>query len=288
MKILLVNFNPVVSRLFALCTRDAHVVLDEVQSVGEIGPENKYDLLFVDDASYTGSVKEFIDSRERGRTVFLSYDDASVPDFDITLKKPFLPSQILALMESVDSLREPEKETKEPVIFPLEEETLSEEETEGSAPAETLSAPILPRTEAQSVPKEDLLEMGQESSRILDSREIEKIKDLLDMDEEEIPSFEEEVAEEVLEQRKVDAITAQLISEGLEIVDEKEIVEALHSDSKSKKKRKREDTGPFNPKEFEVLQKQFMKALFKLKPKKIRKLLKGKNVKITLKLKGGN
>ncbi|WP_297524330.1 hypothetical protein, partial [Sulfurovum sp.] len=138
------------------------------------------------------------------------------------------------------------------------------------------------------VPKEDLLEMGQESSRILDSREIEKIKDLLDMDEEEIPSFEEEVAEEVLEQRKVDAITAQLISEGLEIVDEKEIVEALHSDSKSKKKRKREETGPFNPKEFEVLQKQFMKALFKLKPKKIRKLLKGKNVKITLKLKGGN
>ncbi|SFV64079.1 Highly acidic protein [hydrothermal vent metagenome] len=262
--------------------------MDEVQSVGEIGPENTYDLFFVDDASCTGSVKEFIDSRKTGRTVFLSYDDAAVPGFDITLKKPFLPSQILVLMESVDIVREPEKETKEPVIFPPEEETLSAEETEDSVPTETLSAPVFPLTEEPSVLKENLLEIEQESSRILDRREIEKIKDLLDMDEEEMPSFEEEVAEEILEQRKVDAITAQLISEGLEIVDEKEIVEALHSDSKSKKKKKREDTGPFNPKEFEVLQKQFLKALFKLKPKKIKKLLKGKNVKITLKLKGGN
>ena len=36
MKILLININPVVSRLFGLCTRDEHIGLDEVVSADAV------------------------------------------------------------------------------------------------------------------------------------------------------------------------------------------------------------------------------------------------------------
>jgi len=49
-KILLINANPVVSRLFALCTRDEHIQLDEAEDIKEAETGKGYDLLFVDDA----------------------------------------------------------------------------------------------------------------------------------------------------------------------------------------------------------------------------------------------
>jgi hypothetical protein len=76
-----------------------------------------------------------------------------------------------------------------------------------------------------------------------------------------------------------------LIADGLEIVEEEEIVETIHTDKKSKKRKKREDIGPFSKEEFDTVQKAFREALFTLKPKKIKKLLKGKKVELKLKLK---
>ena len=274
MKILLVNSNPVVSRLFALCTRNADTELDEVKDIADIGSGKHYDLLFVDNASYTDGVKEFMQGRSMGKKVFIAYEPGSVAGFDITLKKPFLPSQVLHIMENTAVAEEPEKkEEPEPVIFPLDEEDIPEKNKE-----EMLSIFPLAKEETEEE------EIVPESPHILDSREIEKIKDLLDMEEETIP-LEEKISEEMVEQRKVEAITAQLIAEGLEIVGEEEIVETLHGDKKSKKKKKREDTGPFSKEEFNAIQKAFREALFELKPKKIKKLLQGKKIELKLKLK---
>ncbi|AKF24063.1 hypothetical protein YH65_00555 [Sulfurovum lithotrophicum] len=106
----------------------------------------------------------------------------------------------------------------------------------------------------------------------------------MEEEEESLPT-EEELPDEVVEQRKVNAIKAQLIADGLEIVEEGEIVEALGTGKKSKKKKKRVETGPFSKDEFAAIQKAFTDELLKLKPKKIKKLLKGKEIEVKLKLK---
>jgi len=277
-KILLVNFNPVVSRLFALCTRDAYIELDEVEDVKKLEDKKYYDLIFVDDASYVEGVKEFIESGNRGRKIFISYEPGSVPGFDMTLKKPFLPSQILNIMENV-TVAEIEKEEEEPVIFPLEENEILPEEKEAD-----ISPSIFPLAKEET--EEEII---PESPHILDSREIEKIKGLLDMEEDEIFPVEEELPEEVAEQRKVEAITAQLIADGLEIVEEEEIVETLHVNKKAKKKKKKKKKSAlFTEDEFDAIQKALREELFHLKPKKIKKLLKGKKIELKLKLKDLN
>jgi len=283
-KILLINFNPVVSRLFALCTRDEHIELDEAEDIKDAGEGKKYDLLFVDDASYVDSVREFMERHHSiGKKVFISYDQERVHGFDMTLKKPFLPSQILEIMQSVDVREEKPKAEEEPVIFPLEKEEhipLQEEESEIPSIFPLATEEIEEELSDGTLP---------ESPHILDRREIEKIKGLLDMEEEEetLP-IEKELPEEVVEQRKIEAIKAQLIADGLEIVEEEEIVETLDAGKKSKKKKKKMERGPFSEEEFDAIQKAFTAALFKLKPRKIRKLLKGKKTEITLKLKDYN
>ncbi|WP_052746032.1 hypothetical protein [Sulfurovum lithotrophicum] len=289
MKILLINFNPVVSRLFALCTRDEHIELDEVKDIKDIEEYKDYDLAFVDDASYADAVREFIENhRSMGKKVFISYGQESVHGFDMTLKKPFLPSQILEVMQSVEVREEKQEVEEEPVIFPLEnEEDIPVGEVEGNEVPSIfpLSSGEIEEEleEAQEEAKKEIL---PESPHILDSKEIEKIKNLLDMEEEEesLPT-EEELPDEVVEQRKVNAIKAQLIADGLEIVEEGEIVEALGTGKKSKKKKKRVETGPFSKDEFAAIQKAFTDELLKLKPKKIKKLLKGKEIEVKLKLK---
>ena len=72
MKILLINNNPLVSRMLALCTRDEDIVLDEVKSVDAIG-EVAYDLLFVDDGSYVDQIDALFESGKIRKKVFLSF-----------------------------------------------------------------------------------------------------------------------------------------------------------------------------------------------------------------------
>lgn len=301
MKILLVNSNPVVSRLFALCTRDAHVQLDEVESISKVEEGEKYDLLFVDDASYVDSVEVFIQEHPGlSKKVFISYEQAGVPGFDLTLKKPFLPSQVLEIMQSAD-VREEEKniQEEEPMIFPLEKEehvSASEAEEENDTPSifplasEVHGEELIEEgeDEEEHTKEDDLEEIFPESPHILDSREIEKIKGLLDMEvEEELPAAEV-LPEEVIEQRKMEAIKEQLIADGLEIVEGEEIVETLNVDKKNKKKKKNLKTGPFSKKEWDAIQKAFNAELFGLKPKKLKKLLRGKKIEIDLKVKDFN
>ena len=101
MKILLINGNPVVSRLLVLCTRDESVMLDEVVSVDAVRGDG-YDIIFVDEASYGIDVAELLTLLGRCKKVYISYDDEAMKGFDTSIKKPFLPSQILELMENLD------------------------------------------------------------------------------------------------------------------------------------------------------------------------------------------
>jgi hypothetical protein len=250
-----------------------HIELDERKTIDEGLGSKHYDLLFVDDAVYTERSRRWIEEGRIGRKVLISYSPEAVPGFDLILKKPFLPSQVLNIMENTVVSEESRMGEAESVS--LQEET---EEAIAMIQEETIPSIFPLATE----------EVEEESSlvtpAILDSREIEKIKDLLEMDEIFLPT-EESVPDEVVTQRKVEAITAQLIADGVEILEEEEIVETLHSGKKPKKEKKRKSSGPFTPQEFDAIQKICRQALLELKPKKVKKLLKGKPIKLKLKLK---
>ena len=259
MHILLINNNPVVSRLLALCTRDENMVLEEVTDILALERDN-YDVIFVDDDSYigqfSGQVEKFLEMSSPNKKVFFSNENLDTRDFDLTIGKPFLPSQIMEFLTTVE-----EKE----VTYEVE-------------------------------------------NKILDSNEIEKIKVLLDMDEE---VEEEELSAEAYEERKIEVIKEQLIAEGLEIVGEEEIVEEIVEEldqksvetpavtvfsndervsikkkkkmkfRKNKSKKKKID---FTEVELERIEDAVEVAIATLKRKQMRKLLKGKKIDVTIQL----
>jgi hypothetical protein len=253
--ILLINSNPVVSRLFDLCMREAHFELEEAADFQDLGRE-KYDILFVDEEAYTDEAKALLPGIKAAERVLLSKSLELTPEakaFDRLVKKPFLPSQIMEVVERYGRLE-------------------SEEE------AEALSAFFPLSAEEEHVEAEE--EQPQNDPKVLDPGEIERIKALLDMEEEaavEPPSSEEE-----LESRKVEVIKQQLIADGLEIVDEEEIVEALSKapkrkkeKSKKRKKRKKEPKGKKNEVAEAGFEEALLAAVREMKVKKIKKLLKG-------------
>jgi hypothetical protein len=291
MNILLINDNPVVSRLLTLCTRGEHIVMDEVKGVDDI-KDVRYDILFVDDASYLDNIDVLLDNRRIRKKVFISYDEKEIQGFDETIKKPFLPSQIMKVIESVDIGDIIEGSEEENIsMFPLsQEEEIAEEVLPDIFP--------LPIEDEET---DNILESEENAgSEILDRNEIEKIKALLDMDDEiDLDEDDEILSHDEYEARKVKIIKEQLIADGLEIVDENEIVEELgiaaldsieetdeklETKKKSKKKSKKKKETQFNADELSRIEDAVVVALDKMKPKKIKKLLKGKEIEIKIKL----
>jgi len=119
MKILLINNNPVVSRLTALSARKEDIEIDEIQEVTELSSD-KYDIVFVDADSWSKDVDDIIadNIKVQKRVLFYAQDDKEGKgSFDLTILKPFLPSEVSAVIRSVE---EHKVEVEEP--YELEEE----------------------------------------------------------------------------------------------------------------------------------------------------------------------
>lgn len=278
MKILLINANPVVSRLLALCTRDQDIILDEVKHVDAVKADG-YDLLFVNDDAKIDEVHTLLEKKSFRKKVFISYDEDRVDGFDVTIKKPFLPSQIIDIIENIDMSEEIQKLQEEAMLDPSE--SLEEIHIEEELP------PIFPLESDERQKSDDTFETVEEEKfpEVLDSNEIEKIKALLDMDEEIVEN--EPVSDDEYEARKVKVIKEQLIAEGLEIMEEHAIVEELStipSDASKKKRKQKQKETIFTKKELSRIEEAVAVALEKMKPKKRAKLLKGKKVEIKIKL----
>lgn len=282
MNILLINDNPVVSRLLVLCTRGEHIQLEEVEDIEHIARKS-YDVVFVDEALYAGKVQNLNAILTIEKKILLSKEDIEISDFDMTIIKPFLPSQIIKVLENIN---EQDKE----------------------------------ETDISEVENEEVVELTSSSNtNVLDSNEIEKIKELLNMDEDEQELDKTELSEEEYERRKVEAIKEQLIAEGLEIIDEEKILDEFDVDStealvsialenttakkekkknksnekiklsKSKKKKKEKEKKKslkFTKDELERIEDAVEMAIGSLKKKQMKKLLKGKEIEVTIKLEG--
>ncbi len=276
MHILLININPLVSRLISLCANEEHINLEEVHNVNDI-VRDRYDVVFVDEASYVDNIQKILANLTIRKKIFLSSnrlksDDISI--FDIIISKPFLPLQIITVLESLEDDDVPEHPIKAPSIFPLP----SNEET------------------LVGIQKEK-----RENAAVLDRDEIEKIKTLLEMDE---PA--EEVTIDTYEDQKREVIKQYLITDGLELIDEDEYAETLsqkalvtkeqhilkQSDDLPKikkiKSKKNEDKKSKSKKDQKKKEDIFTRkeallvAIGEMKVKKIKKLLKGADVTINI------
>ena len=288
MNILLINTNPVVSRLVSLCVREDDIVLEEVTDMDAVMGE-EYDILFVDDLSYVEEVKHRLPTLQIEKKVFLSSkqsEDIVLENFSEVIKKPFLPSQITAIIEAFkaddktnekEEIVENESEVEESFIFPLSTEEKSIEEIlslDGDVPEEVHEETV------------SLLDGIPKSSNVLDVNEIDKIKALLDENEKE----ESVDTDEDYETRKVKVITEQLASDGLEIVSEDEIVDILSQKSKKKKSKKEKSKKAKKQKSKEkdetyTFEEALLAAIEGMKIKKIRKLLKHADINITISFK---
>jgi len=135
MKILLINSNPVVSRLTALSARKEEIQIDEVQEVNEVN-NGHYDIVFVDADSWNKEVDSVISKniQTQKRVLFYAQDDKeSTDEFDISILKPFLPSEVSAVIRlveesslSVDNSIE-SKSIEKPVIVAIPEDKPKDE-----------------------------------------------------------------------------------------------------------------------------------------------------------------
>ena len=262
MNILLINTNPVVSRLISLCLRDDDTVLEEVTGINAV-THDRYDVVFVDDASCVDGLKDTLKNFMIRKKVFLlskNSNEGPLDYFDEVIKKPFLPSRITSVLESLNEIENDAEEiAEEHFIFPLavEEDVI------------------------ESGIKKDKIELEEpKKAEVLDSNEIKRIKALLEDDDLGLEPLE---GEDDYETRKVEVITKHLINDGLEIVSEEEYVEILSKKDKKVKFKKKKNKK--KKKETFTFEEALIAAVEGMKVKKIKKLLKGADVTINIKFK---
>ncbi len=287
MNILLLNTNPVVSRLVALCMRDDTITFREVSDISDAG-DTTYDIIFVDDASYNNETAAFLDTLNTGKIVFFSRRDSGEEvggSFDRVIKKPFLPSQIQAVIDEVANLQVPDTVSEEVLV---DERAETAKENSETSDDEHFIFPLAASAE-ESDEEVPLMDSGEEetSPKVLDSHEIDQIKALLEESDEEISPLAQEEAD--YEARKVEVITQKLEEDGLEIVAEEEIIEALSgetsAEAEKKEKKKRKKKKKKEKEDVYTFEEALLAAIENMKPKQIKKLLKNAEVHISIKFK---
>ncbi len=113
MKILLINNNPVVSRLTALSARKEGVELDEIKDISEL-KNSDYNIIFVDLDSFTKNTANVLkNSNIKKRVCFYTQDDKEIDNvFNFEILKPFLPSEVSAIIRETKIEIEKEEENQ--------------------------------------------------------------------------------------------------------------------------------------------------------------------------------
>ena len=251
MNILLINDNPMVSGLLKLCTRESSIFLYEIRD-SETLQERDYDAVFIDEGVYHDQMWQNPAYLNITTKVFFSHSAVAHHYFDITIKKPFSPLQIIRTLQELGDKKKNSSLGLEPETS-LEKKNLKQDVGLSGA-------------------------MEKRESQVLDMDELRKIQELLEMTEE-MEVEEEPLSEEEIQQCKLEAITEQLIADGVEIVSEETIVEELETMNHNKKSK-----STYTQSQRERMEHAMYIAVAALNPKKLKKLLKGKKVKLKMKL----
>ena len=145
MRLLLLNNNPAVSRLIKLSAEKAGYELDEFEDYGLV-PLNSYDVVLVDNEVYDASaLNELKEMTGCEYCIYICQRGVQKPDaFNVSLEKPFLPTDFLVLLEKVknvlgsqqhsfdDSPEQLDEEEEKSKHFDIDQIDTLEPEKEGS------------------------------------------------------------------------------------------------------------------------------------------------------------
>lgn len=117
MRLLLLNNNPAVSRLIKLSVDKVGYEMDEFEEYALV-PLKSYDLIMVDNECYDEEeLKALCEHSGCGYTMYICQRGSQKPDFtNVSLEKPFLPTDFLTLLEKVKNViasTKPHEEEKE-------------------------------------------------------------------------------------------------------------------------------------------------------------------------------
>jgi hypothetical protein len=106
MDILLVNNNPVVSRLIALCSKEigAKIVMQDDLKIDDL---SLFDIIFIDDGVFGGDMENILKSTHVGKRVLLVSKNFKVDEdvlFDYIVDKPFLPHKIMEILSEYNDV----------------------------------------------------------------------------------------------------------------------------------------------------------------------------------------
>lgn len=175
MKILLINNNPVVSRLTALSARKEEIEIDEIQEVTELSSDH-YDIVFVDADSLSKDVHDIISDTIQVQKKVLFYaqeDKEDKTEFDLTILKPFLPSEVSSIIRSVAD-NEVSSGVEEPAIEVsndlLNEKPIEKKDNLFELDADFLTLPELEETAT----KDDLLDELKKVETLDDEKDFDQ------------------------------------------------------------------------------------------------------------------
>jgi len=180
-KILLLNDNPVVNKLVTLSAQKTSDELDVVDSIDAL-QSGEYDLLVVDDTMYNDNMFSEIKSKIMfsSSLYICSRDAAPVEAFSSTLKKPFLPTDLveLFLIEDLDLSLDGELEELDDDLL-VEDDDLN---LDDELVLEDEDLDLSLDEELEELDEELLLgdEDIEDGEPVLDDEEAQKVKDLLD------------------------------------------------------------------------------------------------------------
>gem|GEM_PF-1647440 len=185
MKILLLNDNPVVTKLVTLSAQKTSDELEIVSTIDAI-KDKKYDLLIVDDAMYSEQVYALLNENItfEESLYICSRSTQEVEDFTKTLKKPFLPTDLVELFaligsnsSSFDTDEIEDVEELEPLEMLSEDDDLNLTQEMSLDESDEISLDDELLLDDEFLLHEEDLEQGES---VLDNEEAQKVKDLLD------------------------------------------------------------------------------------------------------------
>ncbi len=186
MKLLLINKNPVVSRMMMMSVPKAGFEIEECEDVYHL-PSGNYDVVVIDDEMYDENFLNVIKQNLKYYQLGLvtSSKNINASEFDFLLSKPFLPTDLIEILrkiktdiesqkEQVPLFKEEEKEEPSPFDMFMEEE---------STPAEPQESIVQIEEEPEESPfvTEDLGKSG-----VLDEGDLHEVTQLLEEKEENI------------------------------------------------------------------------------------------------------
>ncbi len=221
MKLLLINKNPVVSRMMMMSVPKAGFEIEECDDVYHL-PSGNYDVVVIDDEMYDENFLNVIKQNLKYYQLGLVTNSKNIntSEFDFLLSKPFLPTDLIEILRKIKTDIESQKE-KVPLF--------KEEEKEESSPFDMLveeSAPSLPPSPTQ--PQESIVQIEEEpeespfvtenleKSGVLDEGELSEVSKLLE--EKEVSTFDEESSSStpVVPEQKEEKLKELSLDEGLE------------------------------------------------------------------------